>query len=766
MEEVLQSYFPMKKVLSLLIPVLSFFHISHSQTYLGFEYKPDIPVKVGSTTLKNPWAGGINYGQFSTIDYNFDGLDDLVIFDRSGDEFVLMQHVVTNSIHEYKYVYKGYLYFPDDCKYRSAFVDYDADGRKDLFTYGIGGIKVYRNVGSASSGLQWQLITPILQTDYTGDISNLYVSASDIPAYADVDFDGDIDVLTFHIGGQNLLYHQNQSMELYGIPDSLIFVMKNQCWGKFTEDPNGNGLFLNQTAYPCENGDVPNPLRPENIPSEESIAEAELDGITRHSGSTILAIDMNNNGVMDLFVGDVSYPNVTLLMNGGTAPNTNSAMISQNQNFPDSINPAQMQLFPAIYWEDVDFDGKKDLIIAPNARTVSENQNSVQLFKNTGTNALPNFVYQENNFLQKDMIDHGLGSIPVLVDENGDGLKDLLIANFVRYKPTLSLESVFQLYHNTGTASNPEFTLVNNDYLGLSSLGLGLRVVPAFGDLDGDGDQDLIVGMESGNLKQFTNTAGAGNTLNFGSPVTVTDNTGAAINVVAYSHPQLFDLNKDGLLDLIVGRKTGEIAYYQNTGTASTPSFTLVSNNVGQADIFSSTDAYTAPHFFRVNDTTHLFVGSYNGRINYFRNIDGHLTDGDTFSLYSDHYLNLDVGLYCSVFVDDIDGNGLLNLFVGQDLGGLFLLEADPLSTVSVHELTIEKELVLYPNPGNQFVTILSKNDLHAVINLIAVYNLLGQQQQLELNGKQVDVSRLSPGTYYFVVEINGRTEHLKFIRN
>jgi hypothetical protein len=750
-----------KGFLVFLLAVISS-QIIHAQTYLGFEYHPNIPVKTGSVTLKNPWAGGINYGQFSTIDYNFDGLDDLVIFDRSGDEFILMEHTLTGSTHGYKYIYKGYQYFPSDCKYRSAFVDYDRDGRKDLFTYGIGGIKVYRNIGSSSLGLQWQLITDILETDYVGNLTNLFVSASDIPAYCDIDFDGDLDILTFQIGGQNVEYHQNQSMELYGIPDSLKFVLKNQCWGKFSEDPNNNDLVLNQTAYPCENGDIPNPLRAQNTNNEDSIAES----ITRHSGSTLLALDINNNGVMDLILGDVAYPNITLLINGGTAPNTNSAMISQDHNFPSASNPASIQLFPAIYWEDVDFDGKKDLIVAPNARTVSENQNSVQFFKNTGTNALPNFVFQENNFLQKEMIDHGLGSIPVLIDENGDGLKDLLVANFVRYKPTLNLESVFQLYRNTGSASNPEFTLVNNDYLGLSSLGLGLRAVPTFGDLDGDGDQDLIVGLESGNLVRFMNSAGSGNPLNFGPSVSVTDNTGAQIHVVSYSFPQLFDLNKDGLLDLMVGKKTGEISYYQNTGTSSNAIFTLISDNVGQADISSTPDGYASPHFFRVNDTTHLFVGAYNGKLNYYRHIDGHLTDGDTFSLYSSSYLDLDVGLYSSVFIDDIDNNGYLNLFVGQDLGGLFLFEADPLSTASVPKERLESNLVLTPNPGNQLVNILVKDGKLVNLKLHGVFNALGQKQQVELIHSTLDVRDLSLGTYYLVLENNGKVEHLNFIKN
>lgn len=742
-------------VLSSWLPILL-----HGQTFLGFEYDASIPVTVGSSNLSNAWAGGINFGQFSSLDFDFDGDDDLVIFDRSGDEFILLEHVQQGGTHFYRYVFNGASYFPEDCKYRSAFLDYDNDGRNDLFSYGVGGIKVYRNVGDASNGLSWQLVAPIVESDYVGSVGNLFVSASDIPAYVDVDFDGDIDVLTFNLGGEYLQYHQNQSMELYGIPDSLIFELKNQCWGKFSEDPNSNAVFLNVTQYPCTNGDVPNPQREAHPGKTDSLQTA-----TRHSGSTLLALDLDNNGVMDLILGDVSYSNLTMLMNGGTAPNTNSAMTSQDNNYPSYSNSVELQLFPAMYWEDVDFDGKKDLIVAPNARTVSENQQSVWFYKNTGTNQNPVFIYQRSDLFQSDMIDAGLGSIPVLVDYNSDGLTDLLVANLFRYKPVLDKESAFMLFENTGTATQPAFTLVDNDYLNMSSQGLGLRIVPTFGDLDNDGDLDMIVGKDNGTLLMYTNTAGAGNNLAYGTPVTLTDQGGATINVSAYAHPQLFDLNKDGLIDLMVGKKTGEISYYQNTGTAGSPIFQLISNNLGQVDISATPDGYAAPFFFRVHDTTHLFVGNYNGTLTYYSAIDGHLTDGDTFHLVNDQFLNLNVGLYSSFAVADLDGDGLLNMIAGQDLGGLFHFEADPNSILSLQEKNPEP-FFMYPNPASGEVHFTETIENGLIVEHITIYDMQGKKVIENRQTASISVAGLPQGAYFVDLQYNKGNQHFRLIKN
>ncbi len=723
----------------------TFLFLLLSQSLFGqynFEYDATIPVKIGATTLQLPWAGGLNYAQFSDFDYDYDGDLDLFIFDRSSNNIIVYSQESNGGPH-YELVYDAQKLFPDDIRYRATMIDFDQDGKKDLFTYGIGGLKVYRNTGDAANGLQWTLFKELIYSQYTNFYTNLYVSSSDIPAIIDVDGDGDVDVLTFHIGGSHMEYHKNMSMETYGIPDSLIFELKNECWGKFVENVNNNSLTLNDPNAPCVGSVIPNP-------------EGELTSTTKnyekHAGSTVLALDYNNSGVLDLVLGDVAFTNLNLLINGGTTVNSDSPMISVDNAFPSNTTPVDIQLFPAAFYIDVDFDNIKDLIVCPNAKNVSFHEKSVYFYKNNGTNTQPNFIFTESDFLQKEMIDHGSGSIPVFSDFNQDGLQDLFVANFYRYKPVLEKESTIAYYQNTGTANSPEFTFIDDDIFNLTAQNYGLRTVPAFGDIDNDGDDDLFLGLEDGTLIYYENTSTGGNAIYTTPIANYQDNTNTVISTNGHCFPQLFDLDNDGLLDLILGKRTGEIMYFRNIGTATNPSFELSNPQLGGIDVATTIpDGYPAPHFFRQNDTTRLFIGSVHGTMIFYDSIDTHLAPADTFSLENGNFLALNVGAYSSFYTNDIDNDGFLDLFVGQDLGGLYHFEVDPNSTSSLDEIKLNQSFHLFPNPATTEVEIQAKNEIQS----IEIINKFGEiVSVIEVHSKQskLVIEQLSKGVYFVKV--------------
>lgn len=708
-----------------------------SNAQFGFERYDSIPVNIGIDTLKMPWAGGLNYAQFSDFDFDFDGDLDLFVFDRSNNQIRVFLTESVNGNLEYVAAQDVRSSFPDDVRYRATMVDYDNDGRKDLWTYGIGGVKVYRNVGDATNGIQWELFKSLLYSDYDGSFANLYVSSSDIPAYEDIDLDGDIDVLTFHIGGERMEYHKNMSMENYGHADSLEFVLKNECWGKFTENANNDSIQLSSQNSYCNGG--------------SGLGDIQKSGL--HTGSTILALDYDNSGVFDLILGDVSYDDLSYLTNSGTLPNQDSPMISVDYNFPSNTTPVSMFLFPAAFFIDVDHDNVKDLIVGANAKGVSQNRKSVLYYKNIGTNALPNFIYQQDDFLQEEMIEVGVGSIPILFDYNGDDLEDLLVANFFRYKDTLAKESNITYYQNTGTTTEPNFTFVDDDWLNLSQSGLGLRMVPTFGDLDNDGDKDMIIGSEDGHIHFYPNNA-TGAQANFGpGQFNLTDNVGADITTFGYASPQLYDLNEDGLLDLIIGKRTGEIMYYQNVGTATAFSFQLITSNLGNVDVnTTSPEGYATPHFTSVDDTTYLFVGNINGHLYYYENIEDSIADGQSFTLINSSYAGINTGGYAAPYIVDIDNDGKLNLFLGGDLGGVWSYETNPLSTVSIFEEDkIDKfEFNLFPNPNSGEFTIKMKefkNNL--AYNILDFSGRTIQSSPIYGNTTTVSLSNIAAGIYF-----------------
>ena len=205
--------------------------------------------------------------------------------------------------------------------------------------------------------------------------------------------------------------------------------------------------------------------------------------------------------------------------------------------------------------------------------------------------------------------------------------------------------------------------------------------------------------------------------------------------------------------------------HYENIGTLSSPSFELKNSSLGNVDVSSATpDGYAAPHFFRLNNETTLFMGSVDGTLLYYSDIDGNIGPGDSFTLISNNFLDIDVEAYSSFWVNDINTDGNLDLFVGQDLGGIFHFEADSTNDLSVQSKPGTSRMAIYPNPSRNELTIVlnsSEGENYTITDLSGKYLIQGE---FDSSKKTLDVSTLPKGFYTVRILLSDGTIHYKKI--
>ncbi|MFT7114648.1 MAG: hypothetical protein ACI8P7_001435, partial [Candidatus Azotimanducaceae bacterium] len=520
----------------------------------AFIRSSDILVSMQNKTLENPWAGGANSPQFSSIDLNYDGLNDILAFDRIGDR--KLPFINTGS---------GYIYAPQYIKVFPAIEDwmllrdFNGDGLQDIFSSTTAGIALYKNTGNATVGLQFEyyLNGPRLLSNYgSGSEFNLYVSRVDIPAIVDIDDDGDLDIFTFALAGTTIEFHKNVSQETYGHSDSIKYELVDDCWGKFKEDFLTNNVLLEA----C----------PERI-----IIEGETP---KHSGSTLAVLDLDGNGLKDILLGDVSFNTVVAAYNQGTK--VQAKMTTKDTLFPGYNVSVQMPIFPGMYHIDVDFDDKIDMLVAPATNSGGLNMDNVWFYKNTGSNESPNYNLQQKDFLTEGMIEVGDVAIPELVDLTGDNLLDLVVGSYGVYDGFGNYDAQIVFYKNIGSASIPEFEWLTNDLANFTGNNVLPAQHPSFADLDNDGDLDMIVGDRDGNIHYYKNE-GTSTSPNFQINKPVLD----GIDVGNFAAPELVDLDRDGKIDLLIGERVGNINYYRNIGTKESFAFELVTDTLGGVSV-------------------------------------------------------------------------------------------------------------------------------------------------------------------------------------
>jgi hypothetical protein len=692
-----------------------------------------------SDTLSFPFAGGLNSCQFTNMDVNLDGLDDLLVFDRHGNR-ILPFLALSLANPKFRFSSQYSASFPPIEQWIQT-VDYNFDGKSDIFTYTTGGIKVYRNISDKTLEFK-QVTSPFLLSQQGTTLTNILVTYADYPAIADIDRDGDFDILTFGDFGVFVEWHKNLSMENFGKPDSLIFQKVSSCWGQFAESNEGNTIVLDTCSG------VFNSLKHSNAASNDP----------KHTGSTLLVTDWNEDGLPDLTVGDVDFGKLVYLINGGTV--TNAKITSQTNDFPNQANPVALNIFPAAMQLDANNDGLKDLLVSPfdPSLTKGENFESVNLYLSNGTTSLPNYSLTSKNFLQDQMLDFGSGAYPVFFDYNGDGLVDVLVGNYGYYDTcTNTAASGFQCFYtakialllNIGTMQEPVFKLVDRNIAHLDSLQLQ-SLIPSVADMDGDGDADLVCGNSKGKLVYCENVALTGQAADF----KLVDPAWKSIDVGDFAAPQLFDLDQDGLTDLVCGKRNGSLNFYKNMGSATNPEFTLESELFGEVDVTNtqlSNYGYSLPCFYRdKKGETLLFVGSEFGDIFVYDQIENNLNG--KFRLLG-NIPNIKEGWRSGVAIGNLNGDTLADMLLGNYSGGLGLFFGKPDKIFRLGEQLFSKIESLYisPNPAQDKISIFPSQEFNTSKSLLIIK---GMDQKIvrfysHPNVREaIDVSGFANGVY------------------
>jgi len=704
-----------------------------------------IPVRHGSEILDHPFSGGLNSPQFNQMDIDLDGKEDLVVFDR-----------ITNDIQVFLYQNDKYVF---DCSYDQLFPyvsawmilkDYDADGLKDLFISpalsSAPSVQVFKaHVKEGKLQFEKRFFPygtgDVISYKYFGFEYGVYVAKPDIPAVTDVDNDGDLDILSFESGGGTVNYYRNLCVDEGLSLDSFKMELADRCWGKFRESIYDDEIILSEDPLKC----------------------AESPGF-RHAGSTILPIDMDGDSDTDLLLGDVSYNGLIYIHNGGSENDFATAL---ERDFPQDDIPVQLNWFLGSFLVDVDQDSKKELVVAPNATIGSQNIDNILVYSDLDATSKFDFSLDPVQFMTKDMMDWGAKVFPCFVDENQDGLMDLIIGMSGMIGKDTSLDTRLVFYQNEGSTDSPVFSLKDTDYLGFSSRNESF-LAPEFADLDGDLDIDLLIGLENGKFIYFENQGGPDMAFSFADPVYDFMNLDVGDNAT----PCLLDINNDGLMDLLSGNAmsftnqniTGSLALFKNSGSKFNPYFEadwdadfneVPFANVKLQESQFNTLSWATPEYYESKSGSELMVGSIKGTINQYA-----VSINDQLEILKDSVAGLDFGRFAAPAIADLDGNGFLDMLVGVETGGFRLYQTDirALSTGTIQNTLGQNTFVISPNPAANKISIsqlgrrTENNEWVQITIMDQLGNIKLQYDKYTLN-TALDLSGLPSGIYFVLIQ-------------
>jgi Secretion system C-terminal sorting domain/FG-GAP-like repeat len=261
--------------------------------------------------------------------------------------------------------------------------------------------------------------------------------------------------------------------------------------------------------------------------------------------------DYNKDGKLDLFVGSAG----TL----DTSDFLLKSRISYYKNISDT-NKIKFELvskdflnlsakkYKGLYphFADITGEGKIDLIMG-------NNKGQVIVYKNMSTsNAVqPNFQWVTDSF--NNITVYGNYAAPCMLDVDFDGRKDLILGaqngQLFYYEDTSSIVNVSNFYYKTGTLGG--FSAGGNSYF------YGYAA-PIYAKSDSTFRNQLIIGTGDGTIEKYDSLQA-----NIYGPYQLVDSFYSQIQTAERAVPAIGDLDGDGDFEMIVGNKLGGLEFYQ-----------------------------------------------------------------------------------------------------------------------------------------------------------------------------------------------------------